>query len=206
MSIFFPQRPFVSLSFLLPSFTLRSRQVIRRHESSARRTTKRLRAKPDPSFTSSLNSSQENQDHIVFNPPSSAPSPYHTPAKFLPPTDPRRQILSQSYSHENPYQNSDRRLPPPVRKPYEKSYHLNDDQIAEIRQLRTEDPFKWSQKKLAEKFNCSPLFVTFVCAASREKQEQAKQVLENVKARWGPRRRNAREERAKRREMWGRDE
>ncbi|MCJ1254037.1 hypothetical protein MMC24_001851 [Lignoscripta atroalba] len=206
MNICLAQRPLVNLPFLLPSCTLSIGQVFRRHESSARRTTKRLRAKPDPSFTSGYKPSRETHDHIVFNPPSSEPSPYHTPAKFLPSNDPRRNLLSQSYNHENPYQNPTRRLPPPVRKPYEKTYHLNDDQIAELRRLRIEDPFQWTRGKLAEKFNCSPLFVTLVCQASPQRKEHAKQVIENIKARWGPRRRNAREDRAKRREMWGRDE
>ena len=206
MNIILPRRPIISLSFLLPSYSTAVQTVPRRHESSARRTTKRLRTKPDPSFTSSSKLPPGTQDHIVFNPPSSAPSPYLTPPIFLPPNDPRRRLLIQSHNHANPYQEPDRRLPPPVREPYEKKYHLDEAQVAEIRRLRTEDPFVWTRANLAAKFGCTQFFVGMVCEASKERKEQSRQTLENVKARWGKRRRYAREDRTKRRDSWGRDE
>jgi len=206
MNIIVPRRPLANnLPFLLPSLLKSPSQVTRRHESSARRTTKRLRTKPDPSFTSSISPSHA-QDHIVFNPPSSAPSVYHTPAAFLPPDDPRRQLLAQSHSHANPYDQPDRRLPPPVRKPREKKYNLGEKEIEEIRKLRTEDPFKWTRKTLAEKYDCSQFFVGLICQASVERLEQQRQVLDDIKSKWGQRRRHAREDRTRRRELWGRDE
>lgn len=111
----------------------------------------------------------------------------------------------QAYTHANPYQQSDRKLPPPVRQPYEKKYHLNADQIAEMRKLRSEDPFTWTRAKLAEKFACSQFFVGMVVEASKERKDWARQLLDNVKAKWGKRRRYAREDRAKRRELWAQD-
>ena len=206
MNIILPRRPTISLISLLPSCSIQGPRVSRRHESSARRTTKRLRTKPDSSLGFRSKLLPGVQDHIVFNPPSSAPSPYQTPSIFLPPNDPRRQLLAQSHSHANPYQDHNRRLPQPVHKPYEKTYHLNQAQIADIRRLRTEDPFKWTRAKLAEKFGCSQFFVGMVSEASTERKEQSRQALENTQARWGKRRRYAREDRAKRRELWGRDE
>lgn len=142
----------------------------------------------------------------MFNPPSSAPSVYHTPAAFLPPNDPRRKLLAESHSHANPYDEPARRLPPPVRDTQEKKYHLTPKEIEEIRHLRTEDPFTWTRKKLAEKYVCSQFFVGMVCEASKERKEQQKQIMEHVKEKWGRRKRYAREDRAKRRELWGRDE
>ncbi|SLM37083.1 Ribosomal protein L20, mitochondrial [Lasallia pustulata] len=206
MQVIVPRRPFANLPFLFPSFLPAVPPSSRRHESTARRTTKRLRVKPDPTFTSFSPSSVPNQDHIVFNPPSSTPSVYHTPAKFLPASDPRRQLLAQSLRHANPYKEQNKPLPPPVRKPYEKSYHLNEAQIEEIRKLRGKDPFTWTRATLAEKFNCSPLFVALVCQASEKRKEEQRQVLEDTKAGWGRRRTYAREDRTKRRELWGRDE
>lgn len=207
MQVIVPRRPFATLPFLFPSLVPSTQTPSsRRHESSARRTTKRLRVKPDPSFTSYSSSSPQTQDHIVFNPPSSTPSIYHTPTIFLPPSDPRRQLLTQSLSHANPYKEPNKPLPPWIRKPYAKSYHLNEEQIEEIRRLRSKDPFKWTRAKLAEQFKCSQFFVALVCEASKERKEQQKQVLENTVARWGRRRRYAREDRTKRRELWGRDE
>src|SRR5690348_14225955 len=64
----------------------------RRNESSFRRTKKKLNVKPDASFVFSKDSPAT--DHIIFNPPSSAPSVLHTPLKFLPKEDQRRQLFS----------------------------------------------------------------------------------------------------------------
>ncbi|KAL8714028.1 MAG: hypothetical protein Q9220_002174 [cf. Caloplaca sp. 1 TL-2023] len=205
MSLAAPKRSVTHLLFLYPSFAQRAIAGSRRHESSARRTTKRLRVKTDPSFTSAIPTSQL-QDHIVFNPPSSSPSPYQTPAAFLPPSDPRRSLLAQSHDHANPYAQPNKRLPPPIKKPLEKRYHLQEPEIAEIRRLREKDSLTWSRKKLAEKFDCSEFFVAMICEASPQRKEQQRKALEEVKARWGNRRRHAREDRQKRRDLWGRDE
>lgn len=62
----------------------------RRHESSYRRSRSRLNVKPDPSF---LTKDGSRADHIIFNPPSSAPSVLNTPLKFLPKSDPRARLL-----------------------------------------------------------------------------------------------------------------
>ena len=203
MNVLSPRRPLLQLTFLLPSCTLAIHCTPHRYDSSARRTTKRLRPKQDKA---AIPSHREARDHIVFNPPSSAPSPYHTPLIFLPPNDPRRRLLAQAHAHANPYQDPERRLPPPVRKPYEKSYNLNEAQIAELQRLRAEDPFKWTRAKLAEKFGCSEFFVGMAAQATKERTDWSKQLLENTKARWGRRRSNAREDRTKRREVWARDE
>src|SRR5436190_23930966 len=58
-----------------------------RNESSFRRSKQRLNVKPDDSFIYSQKSAR--QDHIVFNPPSSSPTVYHTPSKFIPMDDKR---------------------------------------------------------------------------------------------------------------------
>lgn len=209
MSIFLPKRPSQNLEFHFFFLAGLVPYTSRRHESSARRTTKRLRTKPDPSFTSSIAPSQLN-DHIVFNPPSSAPSPYHTPPVFLPPNDPRRKLLAQSHQHANPYNEPDRRLPPVIQnknhKIHEKKYHLREKDFEEMRRLRAENPTKWTRSRLAEKFECSQFFVGMVCQASKEKLDRDQEELERIKERWGRRRREAREDRTKRREIWGRDE
>ncbi|KAL9581513.1 MAG: hypothetical protein Q9212_003855 [Teloschistes hypoglaucus] len=203
------KRPPVSLPFLYPSIFHRAIPTIpvdRRHQSSARRTTKRLRVKPDPSLVSSIPPEQL-RDHVIFNPPSSSPSPYHTPLAFLPPGDPRRSLLAKSHEHENPYAQADKHLPPPAFGiPPDKKYHLKEDDIRAIRKLRTEDPFTWSRRKLAQLFDCSEWFVASVCNAPPERNVQHESELEAIRERWGKRRREAREDRPKRRAMWGRDE
>ncbi|KAL8721959.1 MAG: hypothetical protein Q9225_001473 [Loekoesia sp. 1 TL-2023] len=205
MNLAIPKRPVTNLLFLYPSFVQGTTPAARRHESSARRTTKRLRVKPDPSFVSAITADQL-QQHVVFNPPSSSPSPYQTPAAFLPPSDPRRSLLTQAHDHGNPYAQPNKRLPPPVEKPVEKRYHLKEEEIAEIRRLRQEDPVTWTRNKLAKKFDCSDFFVAMICEASPERKAQQQKALDEIRARWGNRRRYAREDRQKRRALWGRDE
>lgn len=198
-----PHRPLLNLPFLSPQLSLPLRLIPRRHESSARRSTKRLRPKQDKA---AIPAPRSPHDHIVFNPPSSAPSPYHTPPAFLPPGDPRRRLLAQAHAHANPYVDSERRLPPPVHEPYEKKYHLKQEEIEEIRRLRYEDPFKWTRKVLAEKFGCTEFFVGIIAQASQKRKEWSTRLSEQTKEKWGKRRTYAREERTKRREMWARDE
>ncbi|MCJ1273972.1 hypothetical protein MMC21_001765 [Puttea exsequens] len=206
MSLFLPRRPQVSLPFLYPAFAGLLPFTSCRYESTARRTTKRLRTKPDSSFTSSIKP-EHLHDYIVFNPPSSAPSPYHTPPAFLPSNDPRRKLLAQSHQHANPYTSPDRKLPPMIKSriPQERRYHLTEEDFTEIRRLRSLDPYKWTKKQLAEKFDCSENLVAMLAPHEAKRQNDEKE-LERIKLRWGKRKRYAREDRQKRKDMWGRDD
>lgn len=189
-------------------------QACRRQQSSYRRTRKALRVKPDPSF---LPSTTETQDHIIFNPPSSAPNVYHTPLKFLPKTDPRSRLYSSApTSSATPPSTpgSSTIIPPPtapsarslpsVRPEYQKKYHLTPEQVEEIRALRAEDPRKWTRVRLAEKFECSAFFVGLCCSAPEIKAEQDK-ALEEIKRKWGRKKTEAREARQERKKLWGQD-
>lgn len=175
-----------------------------RNDSTFQRTKKMLNIKPDPLFVYSKNSPQ--QDHIIFNPPLSAPSVLHTPLKFLPKDDKRRQLIENASTLTQASSNSP--LPPPVikRKPGYQRYHLSEEDVAEMRRLRTSDPKKWTRLKLARKFNCTSLFVGMCCEATKEKIEAEKAKLEALKARWGPKRKTARGDRIRRREASYRDE
>lgn len=169
----------------------------KRHQSSYRRTKQRLRVKPDASF----GPSQPGRDQIIYNPPSSAPSVYHTPSKFLPVNDVRRAMRPETATATNVNE-----LPSVYKAEAERKYHLTPADVEEIRKLRLSDPMTWSRYSLAKRFECSPLFIAMVCEASPEKKQIQKQVLEAVQSRWGPKRRMAREDRKLRREAWGRDE
>lgn len=190
----------------------------RRNAATYRRTRKLLRVKQDPSFAPSKT---ETKDHIIFNPPPSAPNVYHTPLKFLPKSDPRRKLLHTESASSSSSPAAARptsilatiaaqraKSQPvaeelkPIRTPYEKKYHLTQDDIDEIRRLRTEDPRTWSRSKLAEKFGCSQFFVS-LCVTAPEVAVERKAELEEVKARWGRRKREAREARASRKQLWG---
>ncbi|KAL2816346.1 mitochondrial ribosomal protein subunit L20-domain-containing protein [Aspergillus granulosus] len=192
------KRPILARPFLLPSCEPVTLEL-QRAQSTYRRTKQRLRIKPDASFGSSPYNTQA---HIIHNPPSSAPSAYHTPLKFLPPNDVRRTLRNDTSSDS---QNSDA-LPSVFKSMPEKKYHLTREDVEEIRKLRSSDPMTWSRWKLAKRFNCSPLFIAQACEASPQKKEIQRQVLEAVQSRWGAKRRMAREDRELRKETWGRDE
>lgn len=91
-----------------------------------------------------------------------------------------------------------------MHEPYEKKYHLTEAQIGEIRQLRLQDPYTWTRVKLAEKFGCSQFFVGMVVKA-KEKAREVEEGHAEVRRKWGQVKREAREDRNRRKEMWGRD-
>ncbi|RKF54042.1 putative 60s ribosomal protein [Golovinomyces cichoracearum] len=182
-----------------PKYLFSLNVTSRRFESSFQRNKSRLNVKPDSSFL--LTSDSPQQDHIIFNPPASAPSVFHTPLKFLPPNDKRINLLAATAKRLGL---SQVKLPPPMR-PREVDIprgHLNEADIAEIQRLNNEDPNVWTNKKLARKFNCSSEFIS-VCLrhaggdpTARKAEMKAK--WEYIESRWGPRRKKAREERQKR--------
>lgn len=198
MEMIAARRPLLSLPFLLPSWSEQGTVVGRRYQSSYRRTKQRLRVKPDASFRPS------NQPHeeIVFNPPSSAPTAFHTPSIFLPDGD-KRKSLTEHPSNNNIIHE---KLAPATTKPQEKRYHLTKEDVEQIRKLRVEDPITWSKYKLARRYECSAYFINMVCRTIPEKYEIQKKVLDAVTSRWGAKRRMAREDRKLRKEAWNRDE
>ncbi|KAF2635737.1 hypothetical protein P280DRAFT_169832 [Massarina eburnea CBS 473.64] len=205
-----------------------------RHESTTRRHRKLLALPEAPSFTPS-----SRKPTLIFNPPSAAPSVYHTPLKFLPKDDRRKQLYAafQTQSTQTSYRKSapsiaqpgtplyaptsapspsypqpaahlpprpSAALPAAVRAPYEKKYHLDQNDIKEIQRLRKEDPDHWTRWRLAEKFACSNFFIGLV-AKDREKAGRVEREHEAARGRWGTRRREAREDRGRRKALWGRD-
>lgn len=191
----------------------------RRNAASYRRTRKMLRVKQDPSFAPTTT---ETTEHIIFNPPPSAPNVYHTPPKFLPASDPRRElhleaeamaaagtpkkpssVLATIAAQRAASQPKAENLKP-IRPIYEKKYHLTQDDIDEIRRLRKEDPRYWSRLRLAEKFDCSQFFIS-LCVTAPEHAKEKEAEVEAVKARWGRRKTEARVARAERKKLWGQE-
>jgi hypothetical protein len=190
-----------------------------RQKSTAARTRRALNIPPHQSFLHpnkdpATAAARPTTDEIIFNPPSSAPSVFHTPFKFLPKSDPRRIAnlasnlftSSTTIQYTNPTSSQTAPSPesfpsiegPPVLKP---RHHLTPADIEQMRRLREQDPVTNSVQNLARQFQCSKLFVLMCCQAPKEHKEKIKEQEEKVKARWGPRRRAAREERHRRMEM-----
>lgn len=80
---------------------------------------------------------------------------------------------------------------------------MSQEDIEEIRQLRKQDPQTWTRVKLAEKFGCSQFFVGMV-AKNEEKAAAVAKSHAEARERWGNRRRMAREDRERRKLVWGR--
>ncbi|KAI1468101.1 mitochondrial ribosomal protein subunit L20-domain-containing protein [Daldinia caldariorum] len=178
--------------------------IPRRYQSSTARTKRALKIAPHPSFfPPDFASSSESSTQLIYNPPSSAPSVYHTPFKFLPPSDPRRkanlaQLLRPSADDAAPSKSA--ALPPEL-KDRERKYNVTEEQVEEMRMLRATDPERWSVLRLAERYGCAPYFILMCCRAPEDHRQRERERLEGVKARWGAIRAAAREERKKRKDM-----
>lgn len=182
-----------------------------RSKSTANRTKRALNIAPHTSFLATPDTPPTS--HIIFNPPSSAPSVYHTPFKFLPKSDPRRRAnLNSLFSTSTtisfgcgtaPTSSSEDGLAPRVN--HERytadKYHLKKEDVEDIRRLRREDPVGNSVLTLAKKYNCSPIFIMMAVKSSAEHKAGVKQRLRDQKQKWGPIRTQARIDRSKRKEM-----
>ncbi|KAK1512097.1 hypothetical protein CTAM01_01027 [Colletotrichum tamarilloi] len=205
-------RPAATLASLLRQQATTTITVPRRGHKTFSRTKRALNIPPHPDF---LPSTPAAGDTIIYNPPSAAPSVYHTPFKFLPASDPRRRAnLSALFASASPSQSSfsaksTTPLPPALNVPSRGAnprYHLSKDDVAEIRKLRAQDPDFWSVSALARKFDCSETFITICTPAPREHTQKLAQKLEAIKSRWGGIRAKAREDRSRRKEMLFRGE
>ena len=93
-------------------------------------------------------------------------------------------------------------LPPPLRPIKQKLYHLTQEQIDEIRQLREQDPVKWTRKKLAEKFECSQFYIGIIAPVSKERKIELEKEIDQKIEKMGWKKKFIRNERARRRELW----
>lgn len=188
------------------------KQQIRTQATSAR-SRRTLNIPPHPTFLAS--DSRQQQDHIIFNPPSAAPSVYHTPFKFLPKTDPRRRANLASLFESHFASDAKVEDIPTVRPTDPRSARTSSissrgpvtkAEVEEMRRLREEDAHKWSVTALADKFDLPRGFVMACCQAPKDKIEFERKKLELIQQRWGPIRAKAREQKERRKEMLYRGE
>ncbi|CAM1500644.1 Fc.00g098060.m01.CDS01 [Cosmosporella sp. VM-42] len=176
----------------------------RGHKTTSR-TKRSLKIAPHDSFLPDRSTSFPAADSIIYNPPSSEASPFHTPFLFLPRNDPRRAAFTRlRHTAGSPVAipKSEADLPPEMDyKRRNPNYNLTVEDIKEMKRLRNEDPIKWSAAALAEKFNCSNMFVRMAAPAPEEHLKALKAKEARREARWGPIRTAAREDRKRRTEM-----
>ncbi|KAI0301144.1 mitochondrial ribosomal protein subunit L20-domain-containing protein [Multifurca ochricompacta] len=133
---------------------------------------------------------------FIHRPPPSAPTPL---SYTVNPSSPllRTETFPPSTSSA---------LPPPLSKPKLERTRMPEDQIIEMRRLRTKDPKAYTRSKLANLFGCSPAFVSYVAPLARSERRAAlakrDQGHEKARARWGEKSALIREIRRKRKEFW----
>ncbi|EPS44685.1 hypothetical protein H072_1332 [Dactylellina haptotyla CBS 200.50] len=159
--------------------------------------------------------------NIIHNPPAAAPTPYITPKLFLPPNDPRYSAPSPSAILTSAPTNTaspvpprpqvsdgdatGRKLPPALSRPYQKSYHLTEQDIKKIQRMRQANPRVNTRRNLAKQFGTSEFFIGMVAPTTEERKTEMKQKVQGVKDNWGKIRTFARTERTRRRELWSKD-
>ncbi|KAI0019220.1 hypothetical protein F4780DRAFT_453433 [Xylariomycetidae sp. FL0641] len=176
----------------------------RRHQSTAQRTKKMLKIPPHPDFLTPTAAAGGGTSHVIYNPPAAAPSVYHTPFKFLPREDPRRQAnLTQLLRTSADAAAEAARLPPVATKDdlHEMRYHVTREQVDEMRRLRAEDPAHWTVHRLAGRYGCGHLFVMMCCRAPKDHADREFRRKIAIKERWGHIKTKAREERWRRKQM-----
>ena len=200
-----------------------------RAHSTTARTKRSIKVAPHPSFLPDRRlPGLPPADTIIYNPPASEASPYHTPFLFLPRNDPRRVALVRmgpAHLHARPGASSaatastsegdgvdqQKQLSPELRHNSQSprspdSLTITPEQIAEMKRLRADDPLQWSTSRLAKRFDCSRMFVSIAAPAPADHVRWLQEKLERRKDRWGPKRRQAREDRSKRSDMMYRGE
>lgn len=177
--------------------------ITKRGHKTTARTKRALKIAPHDSFLPSRTTAFPAADSIIYNPPASEASPAHTPFIFLPRSDPRRMALLRMRNNPGApplaADSAAAQLPPQMRyKHRNPRYNLSPEDVAEMQKLRASDPIQWSVGRLAQKFNCSEVFVKMAAPASQEHHEWLKTKLERKTARWGPKKTQARDDRKRR--------
>jgi hypothetical protein len=178
--------------------------VATRGHKTAVRTKRALKIAPHDSFLPDRTTVFPAADSIIYNPPSSEATPFHTPSIFMPENDARRRALQRMEGHPGAPSGAQHELPPTMnyyRRAENPSYHVTPEQIQEMRALRKQDPLTWTVSKLAAKFECSPVFVKLAAPASPEHVKWMKERDARREARWGPIKTRAMADRKRRREM-----
>ncbi|KAL6940841.1 hypothetical protein ACO0QE_004759 [Hanseniaspora vineae] len=127
------------------------------------------------------------------------------PVSFMSATDPRRtlpHVVKQSVHDKKISELAPPVLPSKSAMAGTKTYHLEPKDVEEIKKLRLSNPDKYTRKTLAKMFNVSPLFISIVSSASKERLQEMDRRLNIIKSEWCEKRKLARDDRAKRKALW----
>lgn len=139
---------------------------------------------------------------LIYNPPASLPSAKDTPRAFLPANDPRLSIMADKFKTYTVKELDTM----PIIYATKKEYDLTLEIVEQIFTLRHDNPKEWTIAKLAAKFNVDPKKVNIVTGLSEQKQLAILLKLERQKEKWSQKKKVARDDRKKRKQMWLRNE
>ncbi|KAL6937367.1 hypothetical protein ACO0RG_003872 [Hanseniaspora osmophila] len=127
------------------------------------------------------------------------------PVSFMSSNDPRKTL--PHIIKQNAFNKKISELAPPVLPSKSslagsKTYHLEPKDVQEIQKLRLSNPDKYTRKTLAKMFNVSPLFISIVSSASKERLKEMDRRLNIIKNGWSEKRTLARDDRIKRKALW----
>ena len=170
--------------------------LCRRYASTNRIPAKPSMRHPDPLVNSSNATATMLSDDLTFihRPPPSAP----TPLSYT--TNPASPLLKPVSS------NASSPLPPLLRTPAEEKPRMSDEDLAELRRLRSSNPTYYTRKRLANQFHCTQSFIGRMAPLSTQDHRiaLAKRDEEHAKIRsqWGERKLIIRDTRKRRKEFW----
>ena len=137
------------------------------------------------------------------SPPASAPSYRDTPSLFKP--GEHEQIVSEENIDSLPPRLHQKKI---IDKSTKKGNQvvLTAEVVEEIKRLRNSNERKNSRLVLSKKFNCNPSWIGVMAPVSKTRRKELEEELEYKKSKWGVRKIKTRNERIKRRKLWGEDE
>ncbi|KLO14810.1 hypothetical protein SCHPADRAFT_902948 [Schizopora paradoxa] len=163
---------------------------------------------PDPLTSTPDISAVKLPDGVTFfrRPPPSAPTPLST---TLDPSSPLLRPLSTSTSAATSNETEPTTtVPPRLHTPrvFPSNQVLSDADFEKMRQLRAEQPEKYTRGRLAKMFNCAPFLVGQMAPLEslphKDALEKREKLHEEVRSQWGERKQLIRAIRKKRREFW----
>ncbi|KAJ8520857.1 hypothetical protein ONZ45_g2376 [Pleurotus djamor] len=133
---------------------------------------------------------------FIHRPPPSAPSPFSLT------TNPASPLLRPP----QPIPEGTAQPPTLRRSQLSEDFVLTDEQKAEMRTLRRQDPKTWTRSALAKKFGCPSWFVEYIAALPKSARKAAWKVREEEhaanRAKWSERHSLVKAVRARKREFW----
>lgn len=193
-----PSHLYIYTYLFIPNYSVLHKNMFR--TTIRRVSTKSIPHEPVPKNKYNQNRSVYNfkpvpTEGLVYNPPSAIVKPYmQTPYIFLPPNDPRREFAKQS--RIDPVIVKEMPIIREFKAADQKEYNVTAETINKIKQLKQEEPARWTLEAISKEFNIelAKLHYFFRGESKKQVKSQPKVISKRLL------------DRQKRRELWLRNE